>query len=169
MQTIVGLETRDQSRAAVWAKRGFLTLLLAFVLAGLAGLLGVRTTTASDESGTGWELHLRHAEVARAGLDVPWEVTVHHDGGFGKEIVLAVTGAYLDIYETQGFTPEPTESTRDADTLLLTFAAPPGDTFVLAYDAYIQPAAQQGADGTVAVLDDGVRVASVDFSTTVLP
>ena len=168
MQTIEGLETRAQGRAAIWTRRGFLALLLAFVLAGLAGVLGVRAATTSDEA-DGWELHLRHAAVARSGLDVPWEVTVHHEGGFGKEVVLAVTGDYFDVYETQGFTPEPTEATRDADTLLLTFAAPPGDTFVVAYDAYIQPAAQQGADGTLAVLDGGTRVASVDFSTTVLP
>lgn len=168
MQTIEGLETRAQGHAAIWTKRGFLVLLLVFVLTGVAGLLGVRTTTASDDA-DGWELHLRHAQVARSGLDVPWEVTVHHEGGFGKEVVLAVTGDYFDIFETQGFTPEPSDATRDADTLLLTFTAPPGDTFVVAYDAYIQPAAQQGADGTLAVLDGGTRVASVDFSTTVLP
>ena len=168
MQTIEGLETRAQGHAAIWTKRGFLALLLALVLVGVAGFLGVRTTTASDDA-DGWEVHVRHAEVARAGLDVPWEVTVHHEGGFGKEVVLAVTGDYFDIFETQGFTPEPSDATRDADTLLLTFTAPPGDTFVVAYDAYIQPAAQQGADGTVAVLDGGTRVASVDFSTTVLP
>ena len=168
MQTIEGLETRVQGHVAIWTKRGFLTLLLVLVLTGAAGFLGVRTTTASDDA-DGWELHLRHAQVARAGLDVPWEVTVHHEGGFGKEVVLAVTGDYFDLFETQGFTPEPSDATRDADTLLLTFTAPPGDTFVVAYDAYIQPAAQQGGDGTLAVLDGGTRVASVDFSTTVLP
>lgn len=168
MKTIQGLETTAQGRVALWVKRAFLTLVLLFVGAGLIGLLGVRTTTASDDGG-GWALELRHAEVARPGLDVPWEVTVHHDGGFDKEIVLAVTGAYFDIYETQGFTPEPTEMTRDAGTLLMTFAAPAGDTFVLAYDAYIQPSAQQGEGGTLAVLDDGARVASVDFTTTLLP
>lgn len=168
MQTIEGLETRAQGRAAVWIRRGFLGLLLAVVLAGLAGFLGVRTMTTSDET-PGWRLELRHAETARAGLDVPWEVTVHHEGGFEKEVVLAVTGSYFDIYETQGFTPEPTESTRDGETLFLTFTAPEADTFVVAYDAYIQPAAQQGASGEVAVIDDGSRVATVDFTTTVLP
>lgn len=168
MQTIEGLETRAQGRAATWTKRGFLTLLLAFVLAGVTGLLGVRSTSASDEA-DGWSLDLDHAAAARAGLDVPWEVTVRHEGGLGKEVVLAVTGAYFDIYETQGFTPEPTEATRDADTLYLTFATPPGDTFVVAYDAYIQPSAQVGRDGTISVLDGGAPVATVDFTTTVFP
>jgi hypothetical protein len=168
MQTIEGLETRAQGRAAVWTRRGFLSLLLVLVVAGLAGVLGVRTTTAGDEA-DGWRLELRYAATARAGLDVPWEVTVRHEGGFGKEVVLAVTGDYFDLYETQGFMPEPAESTRDGDTLFLTFTAPEADTFVVAYDAYLQPAAQQGASGEVAVIEGGTRVASVDFTTRVLP
>ncbi len=168
MLTIDGLETRAQGTVAIWSRRGFLALLVAFVLAGLAGLLGVRTATTSARE-AGWSLSLRHASVARAGLDVPWEVTVTHEGGFGKEVTLAVTGDYFDIFETQGFTPDPSEATRDGDTLYLTFTAPPGDTFVVAYDAYIQPASQVGRDGTVSVLDHGESVASVDFDTTLLP
>jgi hypothetical protein len=168
MQTIEGLETRAQGTVAVWSRRGFLALLLVVVLAGLAGLLGVRTATESADD-AGWTLSLDHAITARAGLDVPWQVTVTREGGFGKEIELAVTGDYFDIYETQGFTPEPAEETRDGDTLFLTFTAPPGDTFVVSYDAYIQPASQVGRSGTVSVVDDGVRFASVDFDTTLLP
>jgi hypothetical protein len=80
-----------------------------------------------------------------------------------------VTGDYFDIYETQGFTPEPSEATRDGDTLYLTFAAPPGDTFVLDYDAYIQPASQIGQDGTISVVEGSERLASVDFHTRLLP
>jgi hypothetical protein len=168
MQTIEGLETPGQGTAAIWSRRGFLTLLLVFVLAGLTGLLGVRTATVSADS-DGWTLALLHATTARAGLDVPWQVTVTHEGGFGKDVTLAVTGDYFDIFETQGFNPDPSDATRDGDTLYLTFAAPPGDTFVVAYDAYIQPASQVGRDGTLSVLDDGDRVATVDFDTTLLP
>lgn len=168
MQTIVGLETRAQGTVAIWSRRGFLALLLVFVLLGLAGFLGVRTATETADSG-GWQLSLEHASVARAGLDVPWQVTVTHPGGFGKELTLAVTGAYFDIYETQGFRPEPSDMTRDQDTLYLTFAAPPGDTFVLMYDAYIQPASQVGRGGTLSVMDGGARVATVDFHTTLMP
>ena len=168
MQTIEGLETRAQGAAAIWSRRGFLVLLLVFVLAGLAGLLGVRVATVSTDS-DGWTLSLRHATTARAGLDVPWEVTVTHEGGFGKDVTLAVTGDYFDIFETQGFTPDPSDATRDGDTLFLTFAAPPGDTFVVAYDAYIQPASQVGRDGTLSVMDGGAPVATVDFGTRLLP
>jgi len=168
MQTIGELETPAQGRHGTWSRRGFLALLLVFVLAGLTGLLGVRTATETDES-AGWGLSLHHATTARAGLDVPWQVTVTHVGGFDKELTLAVTGDYFDIYETQGFTPDPADATRSGDTLYLTFTAPAGDTFVVAYDAYIQPSSQVGRGGTLSVLDGGDPVATVHFDTTLLP
>jgi hypothetical protein len=166
--TLVGLETGAQERPSTWGRRVVLALLSVLVLAGAAGLLGVRTETTSAGAGV-WHLGVEHATVARAGLDVPWNVTVEHAGGFGKTITLAVTADYLDIYETQGFHPEPSSSVRDADTLYLTFDSPPGDTFTLAYDAYIQPASQQGRDATVSVIDRGVPVASVHITTHLLP
>jgi hypothetical protein len=166
--TLAGIETSAQGRLAIWSRRGFLVLLLVFVLAGLGGFLGLRTATETDEAG-GYRLSLHHATTARAGLDVPWEVTVTHAGGFGKDITLAVTGDYFDIYETQGFMPDPSDATRDGHTLYLTFAAPPGDTFVLSYDAYIQPSSQVGRDGTLSIIEDGSPVASVDFDTRLLP
>ncbi|WP_121256482.1 hypothetical protein [Nocardioides ferulae] len=154
---------------ALWVRRGFVLVLAAFVAAGLSGVLGVRTatTTATSED---WRLELRHAAVARAGLDVPWEVTIEHVGGFTDDVVLSVTGDYLDIYETQGFAPEPVEMVRDGSTLYLTFAPPPaGETFVVSYDAYIQPASQRGAKATLSVLDGDVPVVSLDFETRLLP
>jgi hypothetical protein len=166
--TLEGIETRAEGRLAIWSRRAFLMLLTAVVLAGLGGFLGVRTETEAAHAG-GYRLSLRHAETARAGLDVPWEVTVTHEGGFGKDVTLAVTGDYFDIYETQGFTPDPSDATRDGDTLYLTFAAPPGDTLVVSYDAYIQPSSQVGRDGTLSVLEDGSPIVSVDFDTFLLP
>lgn len=168
LSTLEGIETAGQGRVALWTKRAFLLALTLLVAAGLLGYLGVRTTT-TDAEEDGWTVTVQHAEIARAGLDVPWQVTVHHPGGFGKEITLAVTGSYFDIFETQGFVPEPSDEMRDADTRFLTFTAPPGETFVLDYDAYIQPASQQGRSGTVSVLVDGERVAAVDFRTRLLP
>lgn len=167
--TLADLESTEQERGAAWGRRVVLVALLLLVLAGVAGLLGVRTATRTA-TGDGWSLTLEHATVARAGIDVPFQVTVHHDGGFDKTITLAVTGDYFDIYETQGFTPDAAEATRDAHTLYLTFDAPPGDTFVVSYDAYIQPASQQGRSGTVSVLGQGgTPAASIDFSTHLLP
>ena len=170
--TLEGLESRRQDVRGQWGRRAFLTVLALGLVAALAGYLGVRSTTVSAEE-DGWSLSLEHASVARAGLDVPFTATVRHEGGFGEPgspVTLALTGTYLDLYETQGFHPEPSATRRDADTLYLTFDAPAeGDTMVVTYDAYVQPAAQQGRSGDLAVLTDGRQVAMVSFRTRLLP
>jgi hypothetical protein len=145
-----------------------LGVLALVVLADLVGLLGVHTSSATTTR-DGYRLSLRYPDIARAGLDVQWQVTVSHPGGFGKEVVLAVTGDYFDIFETQGFHPQPSAETRDGHTLYLTFDAPPGDTLVVYYDAYIQPASQQGKSARVAVLDHGTPAAWIDYRTRLVP
>jgi hypothetical protein len=167
--TLEGLETRRQDIQGAWWRRVFLALLALVVAAGLAGLLGVRDATATGDE-DGWSLQLRYASTARAGLDVPFVATVRHEGGFDKEVTLALTGDYLDIFETQGFHPEPSGETRDGQTLYLTFDAPPqGDTLTVSYDAYIQPASQIGRDATVAVWVDQHQVAAVRINTRLVP
>jgi hypothetical protein len=166
--TLDGIEGLEPDRA-VWGRRVVLALLAAFVLVGLSGYLGVHTTTASAEQ-DGYHVSLRYASFARAGLDVPFEVTVTSDAGFADTVTLALTGGYLDIYETQGFTPDASSAVRNGETLYLTFDSPGGDTFKVSYDAYIQPASQQGRSGTLGVVDeDGRTVAAVDFRTRLLP
>lgn len=169
--TIDGLEGRGGGTAALWLRRGFLALLALVLVGALFGAAGDRTerTTATSEDGR-WTLSLLHASLARAGLDVPWEVTVTREGGFEGPVVLGVTGSYFDLYETQGFRPEPAASYRDGETLFLEFDPPPsGDTMVVAYDAYIQPASQQGTGGTVAVRSGDEVLVSLDFTTDLLP
>lgn len=166
--TLEPVESRHADRVGVWIRRLLALLLTVLVGLGLAGYLGVRVEVTRAEE-AGYELELRHASIARAGIDVPWEVTLRSEDGFGPEVQLAVTGDYFAIYETQGFMPEPTEVTRDDDLLLLTFAAPPGDTLVVAYDAYIQPASQVGRGGTLSVVAEGQRLAELAFRTRLLP
>jgi len=144
---------------------GVLTIAVALAL---TSLLGVHTSTATAQR-AGYTLSLRYPAVARAGLDVEWQVRVQHPGGFGKELTLAVTGDYFNIFETQGFHPQPSDETRDGHTLYLTFTAPPGDTFVVYYDAYIQPASQQGKSARVALLDQGAPAVWIDYRTRLLP
>jgi hypothetical protein len=97
---------------------GVLALL---VLAGLCSLLGVHTTTATATA-NGWTLTLNYPRVARAGLDVQWQATVSHPGGFGNDITLAITGDYFNIYETQGF--HPSRPRRPATTAAYTSRSP---------------------------------------------
>jgi hypothetical protein len=166
--TRTGIEAVE-GLGAVWGRRGVLALLAAFVLVGLTGFLGVHTTTAEADQ-DGYHVSVRYASFARSGLDVPWQVTVRQDGGLGNTVTLAVTADYFDIFETQGFSPDPASSVRNGDTLFMTFDSPGGDTFVVSYDAYIQPASQQGRRGTVGVVTaDGQTVARVAFRTRLLP
>jgi len=167
--TLEDLESRDQDVRGLWTRRLFLLVLVLVLAAGLVGVLGARPATTEAEA-DGWRLELEYPSVARPGLDVPFTATVTREGGFGKEVTLALTGTYLDLFETQGFHPEPDSTSRDGDLLYLTFEAPPdGDTFTVSYDAYIQPAAQSGGGGRLSVLDEGRPVVTVDFDTRIWP
>jgi hypothetical protein len=145
-------------------------VLAILVAAALSSMLGVHTSTASA-SANGWTLSLHYPRMARAGLDVQWQATVIHPGGLGKNVTLAITGDYFNIYETQGFHPQPNDETRDGTTLYLTFTAPPGDTFVVDFDTYVQPASQAGRAATLSVVDNATLapMTSVHFSTHLAP
>jgi hypothetical protein len=161
-----------ESRNAVagWVRRGTLTVLALVVAAGLTSYLGVHTGTVAADA-DGWGLTLRYPQVARPGLDVAWQATVTHPGGLGKEVTLAISGDYFNIYETQGFHPTPSDETRDGRMLYLTFTSPPGDTFVVDFDTYVQPSSQSGNAATLSVVDPQtlVAVTSVDFRTRLMP
>lgn len=162
-------ETGNRSTTHKLGSRLALTALLLIVLCGAVGVFGVHTSTARA-SGNGYTLAFDYPRTARAGLDVTWRITVQHVGGFDGPITIAITADQFDIYETQGFAPEPSGETRDAETLYLTFDPPPaGDTFTVSYDAYIQPSSQIGRHGTVAVLDHGETAVSVNFDTWLAP
>jgi hypothetical protein len=138
------------------------------VLADLAGLLGVHTATRSA-SGGGYRLDLQYPAVGRPGLDVRWHAEVRHPGGFGKELVLAVTADYFDIFETQGFWPAPDSMSRDGRNVYLTFDQPKGDVFMFDFDTYVQPASQVGRSARIAVYENGVEQVGLDFTTRLVP
>lgn len=166
---VADLEDPARGQVAAWGRRAGVALLAAIVALGASGLLGVRTETVSAEK-AGHRLAVTYPRVARSGLDVTWEAEVRRAGGWTGPVVLAVEGSYLDLFETQAFHPEPAASTRDGRTLYLTFDPPPsGDTFVVAYDAYIQPASQVGASARVAVMDGSAEVVGVDLTTLLVP
>ena len=165
--TVIDVEHRS-SGTALWLRRISIVALALLCVAALTGHAGVRTGEARAER-AGYRLAVEYPAVARAGLDTPFEITVHSDSGFDEELELAVTGDYFDLFETQGFHPEPSDETRDGSTLYLTFTAPESDTFVVAYDAYVQPSSQRGDDATVAVVDGSRVLVKVAFRTRLMP
>lgn len=154
----------------MWGRRLVLGVLVLLVLAGGLSLFGENTATGRG-SGGGYDLTVQYARVARAGLDAPFRITVHNPAGFGKAIDLTVTGDYFTMFESQGFSPDPSSSTRDGKVVHLTFDPPPsGTTFVVDYDAYIQPDSQSGRSATVSVVDASSHpLASVAVDTFLLP
>ena len=126
-----------------------------------------------SSSSSGYTLSVTYATVARAGLDVPFRIEVTADDGFdagSPDITLAINAEYFRIFETQGFFPEPSGSVSTGDAVELTFDPPPsGPTFVVDYDAYIQPASQIGSDGRVELILDDTPITAVQFHTRLLP
>jgi hypothetical protein len=163
-------DVRRDARGGVgrWGRRGGTVVLALVVLAGALGLLGVRSGTVSAAAG-GYHLSVTYAQVARAGLDVPFHVRVGHAGGFDGGVTLAITASYFGLFETQGFYPDPQSETNDGTDEIMTFAKPPGDTFQLDFDAYIQPASQVGRSGTVRLVRAGATVARVSVHTRLVP
>lgn len=169
--TTVG-DVRDPAghRWKAWVKGSVIAVLVLVVGLGATGWLGVRSATVST-TGAGYALAVEYPEVARAGLDVPWSVTVTAPAsGFPDEVVVAVSSDWFELFETQGLSPEPSEETTDGQFDYLTLTTPAdGDTLVLSYDTYVQPSAQMGEDAEVRLLVDGEQVASVSYRTWVLP
>lgn len=135
---------------------------------GLVDAYGVDTRWVRDE-GAGYELGVRYATVSRGAVATPFEIVVHRAGGFDEPVTVAVSRGYLTMWDENGFYPTPSSETTSGGWLLWEFDPPEGDTLSFAYDARIEPAAQEGRDGEIAVLDDGVAVATVRFRTRVLP
>lgn len=166
--TLLDLRSLDEERRGVLGRRIAIGLLALIVIVGATGWLGVRSWTARA-SGDGYDLSLTYPRVARAGLDVPWELRLDHPGGFDGPITIAVSADYFDIFEFQGMHPEPSDETADADFVYLTFQPPDGDVFTTSLDTYVQPSSQIGRDAVAKAMIDDRTVAQVSFSTWLVP
>jgi hypothetical protein len=158
-------------RRAIWWRRAFLALLAIIVVAGLFEMFGVRSRTVTARSADGSvELSVRYAQVARAGLDVPFDVTVHRDGGFDGDVVLSMSNDYLGLFDRNALDPEPSHATSTPDTTTWTFDAPAGDTFTLSIDMQVQSSRHWGRTGEVDVLDaSGATEVRARFTTWLAP
>jgi hypothetical protein len=153
---------------ARWGRRVGTVVLLLVVVAGALGVFGVHSRTVSTTS-NGYTLSVTYPQVARAGLDVPWRARIHHTGGFPAKITLAVTSDYFRMFETQGFFPDADSTTNDGHFVYFSFVTPPGDDFVVDYDAYIQPSSQIGKSATVQLLVAGKVMARTSLRTWLVP
>ena len=163
----------DPSRGscAIWLRRAYLSVLAVIVVAGACGFLGVRSRTVSATSTDGAvTLRVHYAQVARAGLRVPFDVRVHRDGGFGRAgVTLAITTKYLELFDLNAMEPEPSSSTASGAVTIWEFDVPPGDTFGLSLDMHVRGDRHWGRAGSLVVLDNGTPVARSSFKTWLSP
>ena len=158
-------------RRARDARRVGLVALALFVALGLAGVLGTRTAEATASEGR-YDLTVTYPGVSRSGHAVRFEVQVRRDGGFPADepVRLRVLGRYYDLFDENGFSPQPDSETADDEYVVDEFAPPDGDTLLVSVDTRVEPARNRGEDGEVSVLDaDGRPVVTVRFHTYVMP
>lgn len=167
--TLTDVRSAQEGPPSRWGRRVGVAVLLVLVVLGAVGVFGVHSRTATREA-NGYTLSVTYPQVARAGLDVPWRVRVHKDGGVNSELTLAISSAYFRLFETQGFYPDPDSATNDGQSVYMQFGKPPpGQDFVLEYDAYIQPAAQLGKTVTIRLIVDGAEMARARVHTWLVP
>ena len=78
--------------------------------------------------------------------------------------------SYFDLFDENGFTPQPDAETSDELYTYDEFEAPDGDVLLISVDTRIEPARQRGEAGDVAVVDaEGRPLVQVSFRTRLLP
>ncbi len=145
-----------------------LALLAAVIVAGAAGVLGVRTRSASATAPDGTRLTVTYAAVSRPGLATPWDLTIERPGGFDAPIEVRTSSAYFAAFDENGLDPDPASATTDADETIWTFEPPGSDTLVVSFDARLEPGVQWRRAGATTVVTGSERV-TVRYTTWVLP
>jgi hypothetical protein len=154
-----------------WVRRAFLALLAVVVVAALLGLLGVRSTTSRAQAADGTAtLSVHYAHVARAGLDVPFEITVEEPRGFTGNVALAISRDYLDLFNRNAVAPNPESESGDDENVIWQFQPPRGTTLTVSLDMQVQSGRHWGRSGHVVLIDhNGKQIARVDFKTWLAP
>ena len=167
-----GPSTLGKRRVGYLLTTAFLTgvmLLVAVDSIGSTAIFGVDSTTVRAER-DGIDLAVTYGVVSRPALATPFDIEVHQEGGFDDPVRVAVDQEYLRMWDENGLVPAPSAETVMGSWVVWEFDPPIGDTLRVTYDARIEPAAQQGRSGAVAVLDaDDAVVVEVSFTTRVLP
>ena len=131
--------------------------------------LGVDSTTERASAGD-LELAVTYGVVSRPALATPFDIEVHRPGGFDGPVRIAVDQEYLRMWDENGLTPAPAAETVMGPWVVWEFDPPIGDTLLVTYDGRIEPAAQDGRSGAVAVLDaSDTPIVQIDFTTRVWP
>jgi hypothetical protein len=148
-------------RLGQWLRRGFLTLLLLFILVALANVFGqaAATDTAAGAAGT---LSVKAPSRVRGGLTYQGEFTIHATEALGAPTLVLERG-WVDQTTLNTVQPEPAGSTTDAEGNLKLRFPPmaPGRTLVVYVDFQVNPVNVGSHDADVSLYDADRLVASI--------
>lgn len=148
-----------------------IALMGAVVLAGLFGMFGVRSSTATA-SANGFSLEVTHASVTRPGLATPLTMKIATDGGspLPETVTTRIASSYLAMFDEHGLDPQPISSFQSDGWTWWTFQVPSGASGLeVSLDARLEPSVQMGQASTAAVEIDDEQIVAVDFATRVMP
>lgn len=160
--------TKDREQVLRVVSVGFIA---ALVIAGVTGLLGVRTESAVG-SGSGFEIEVTHASITRPGLATPFDVTVRSSDSspLPARVTLRIDSAYLAMFDENGLHPEPVLSHQTDRWTWWTFEIPDGgDELSVSFDARLEPRVRWARSGSVAMVDGEAVLAAATLRTQVIP
>jgi hypothetical protein len=148
-------------RGGQWLRRGFLTLLLLFIVAALANLFGqaAATDTAGGAAGT---LSVKAPSRVRGGLTYQGEFVIQAKQALGAPTLVLDRG-WVDQTTLNTVQPEPEGTTTNAaGDLKLRFAPmPPGRTLVVYIQFQANPINIGSHDADVALYDADEPIAEI--------
>jgi hypothetical protein len=110
-----------------------------------------------------------YGQVSRPGLATPFEFEIRRPGGFDGPVTVSSDSAYLDMFDENGFDPQPSSETSTPDAVIWQFDPPPGEVLSVSLDARIEPGVQWGRSGATSVLEDGRPVVTARYHTWIMP
>jgi hypothetical protein len=152
------LEGRDLGQ---WLRRGFLALLLVFVVAALLDVFGQGSTT-TEASGPAATLGLTAPASVRGGLLYQARFRIHANQPIGAPVLQLDRGWYEQT-TVNTVEPEPAATTSDDDHVKLRF--PPlarGRTLVVYINFQANPTNVGSHDADVTLLDADRPIATID-------
>jgi hypothetical protein len=168
-----GGRIRRQRRALYIAFTVVVTGILALaVLEAGAGthVYGVDTDlTRASEDGTA--LSVRFARVTRAQLSVSLKITIQHTSGFDGPVTVAISSDYLEAFDANSVTPEPSAESSNASAVLMTFEPPQGDVLVIDWQMFARPTEWFiNRTGAISVVDTNQNpIVTATFHTDIRP
>ncbi|HEY0277738.1 MAG TPA: hypothetical protein VGC32_05680 [Solirubrobacterales bacterium] len=139
-----------------WIRRGFIALLVLFLVAALANVFGQAAATDTAEGAAG-SLSVKAPSRVRGGLTYQGEFKIVAKQDLGAPTLVLDRG-WVDQTTVNTVQPEPAGSTTDADgDLKLRFPSMPAGRTLVVYIEFQTNPINVGSHGAGVSLDDGSR------------